>query len=128
MSFAALASTFWFRCYHSDQPEIKKRTAPRHQDRKIELQDQLLRSQLDLTWSLATLTRQLRSDDARLSNEIYAVMGATLRRAEHYSQQTTEHEAGLIQLESFKKRISALGLCFSTTKTAHAVSIGGITR
>jgi|KBSMisStaDraftv2_1062788.scaffolds.fasta_scaffold982410_2 hypothetical protein len=125
MSFAALRSTFCFRYHRPDQRERHDGAALVH-GCNVEIHDQLVRSQLKLTWRLAKLAHQLRPDNSvRLSNDVCTVMGAALDRAERYSLQTEEHDTVLTQLHSRNKQIAGLGLSYAA---GHAASSREVTQ
>jgi hypothetical protein len=75
------------------------------------LDDQLLRSQLELTWSLAKLALELKSEQGvRASSDIARAMEAALEKAERYSRQTPNAGLALTHLNALKQAIAGMGL------------------
>src|SRR6185312_7331490 len=75
------------------------------------LDDQLLRSQLKLTWNLAKLALELKSDPgAHVSSDVVRAVEAALERAERYSRQTSPNGLALTHLNALKEAIAGLGL------------------
>jgi len=75
------------------------------------LDDQLVRSQLELTWTLAKLALELKSDrGVRVSSDVVQAMEAALGKAERYSRQTPKNGLALTHLNSLKQAIAGMGL------------------
>ncbi len=73
--------------------------------------DQLLRSQMELTWRLAKLALELKSDQGvRASSDVARAMEAALEKAERYSRQTSKNGLALTHLNFLKQAIAGLGL------------------
>jgi hypothetical protein len=110
MSFAAVASVFFWAWPRSTHQKVTPEGTASHSDLRDCLEDQLLRSQLELTWSRAKLALELESEgDGRASSEMARAMEVALEKAERYSRQTAKHPPALMHLNSLKQAIA--GLC-----------------
>ena len=75
------------------------------------LDDQLLHSQLKLTWNLAKPALQLKSDGgAHVSSDVVLAVEIALEKAERYSRQTPKEGPALTHLNALKEAIAGLGL------------------
>ena len=114
VSLAVVASMF-----HSMWPRFHRKTTAESTPSLSEgddcLDDQLLRSQLKLTWNLAKLALELRSDDgAHASSDVIRAVETALEKAERYSRQTLQNGLALTHLNALKKAIAGLGLNVAT--------------
>jgi hypothetical protein len=105
--------------FHSVWPRFHRRTTAESTPSPSEgddcLDDQLLRSQLKLTWNLAKLTLELRSDDgAHVSSDVIRAVETALEKAERYSRQTPKNGQALTHLNTLKKAIAGMGLGVAT--------------
>jgi hypothetical protein len=96
----------------ADQKTKSQSFAPRP-DASDCLDDQLLRSQLELTWTLARLALELRTDSGVLaSSDIARALETALEKAERYSRLTSKN--GLAHLNALKEAIGGIGLNVAT--------------
>jgi hypothetical protein len=107
MSFAAVASVFFWAWPRSTHRKATPEGTASHSDLRDCLEDQLLRSQLELTWSRAKLALELESEgDGRASSEMARAMEVALEKAERYSGQTAKNPPALMHLNSLKQAIA----------------------
>ena len=105
--------------FHSMWPRFHRKTTSESTPSPSEgddcLDDQLLRSQLKLTWNLARLALELRSDDgAHVSSDVIRAVETALEKAERYSRQTPQNGLALTHLNALKEAIAGLGLNVAT--------------
>jgi hypothetical protein len=111
VSFATIASMFFSVWPHCDGHKRKPESIAPRPDASDCPDDQLLRSQLELTWSLAKLVLQLKSDcGIRASSDVAHAMEAALKKAERYSRQTPQNGLALTNLNSLKQAIEGMRL------------------
>jgi len=111
VSFATVASMFFSVWPHSAGQKTKPQSFAPRPDASDCLDDQLLRSQLELTWSLAKLALELKADPSVLaSSDMARAMEAALEKAERYSRQTPKNGLALIHMNALKEAIASLGL------------------
>jgi hypothetical protein len=111
VSFATVASMFFWAWPRSTHRKVTPEGSASHSDLRNCLEDQLLRSQLELTWSLAKLALELKSDsDGRPSSDMARAMEVALEKAERYSRQIAKNEPALMHLNSLKQAIAGLSL------------------
>ena len=133
MSFATVASMFFSVWPHSNGHKTKPQSMAQRPDASDCHDDQLLRSQLELTWSLAKLALELKSDQGvRASNEVARAMEAALEKAERYSRQTPKNGLALTHLNLLKQAIVGLGLdvhsCATVELSGRFDAAKGVTR
>ena len=119
MSFATVASMFFSVWPHSANQRTKPQGFAPRPDASDCLDDQLLRSQLALTWNLAKLALELKADPSVLaSSDIARAVETALEKAERYSRQTPKNGLALTHLNALKEAIAGLGLNVATGSPA----------
>ena len=100
---------------HSAGQKTKpQRLAPRP-EASDSLDDQLLRSQLALTWSLAKLALELKAEPSVLaSSDMARAVETALEKAERYSRQTPQNGLALTHVNALKEAIAGLGVNVAT--------------
>ena len=111
VSFATVASVFFSVWRYPPGRTTTPESIAARPDASDCLDDQLLRSQINLTWCLAKLTLELKSEcGVRASDDVAHAMEAALEKAERYSRQTPKSGLGLTHLNSLKQAIVGMGL------------------
>jgi len=133
VSLATVASMFFWAWPRSTHRKVTTEGAASHSDLQDCLDDQLVRSQLELTWSLAKLALELKSaSDGRASSEMARAMEVALEKAERYSRQTAKSPPHLMHLISLKQAIAGMGLdvhpCAAETSQGRFGTAQGVTR
>jgi hypothetical protein len=111
VGFATVVSIFFPGWPRSADRRTKPESTASQLDVSDCLDDQLLRSQMDLTWCLAKLALKLKSDSGvRASSDVGRAVEAALEKAERYSRQTPKNGLALTHLNSLRQAIAGLGL------------------
>ena len=115
--------------FHSMWPRFHRKATAESSPSPYEggdcLDDQLLRSQLKLTWNLAKLALELRSDDgAHVSSDVIRAVETALEKAERYSRQTSKNGQALTHLNALKQAIARM----VSGAVKNGVIIGGLGR
>jgi hypothetical protein len=111
VSFATIASMFFSVWPHCDGHKRKPESIAPRRDASDCPDDQLLRSQMELTWCLAKLALEPKSDrGVRASSDAADAMEAALKKAERYSLQTPQNGLALTNLNSLKQAIAGMRL------------------
>jgi hypothetical protein len=115
VSFATVASMFFSVWPHSADQKTRSQSFALRPDASDSLDDQLLRSQLELTWTLARLALELKADSGVLaSSDVARTLETALEKAERYSRQTSKKGLALIHLNALKEAIGGMGLNVAT--------------